>query len=336
MTSSRVLLLTSLCIAGIPECSVEGLALEGKACPCVAGYRCDNQTNRCERFDGNLDSGASAGAMHSDGAARGTGGGPQEGGAALACTPGERTCDGSTARTCNARGTAFDAAATDCSTLGARCIKGSCEVGLVAYWPFDEAAGNVAHDASGNGNDGTLINGGWAMRNGGGALELGSSGSYVDVGDTLNGLAVPFTVAAWVFVNTPDTVHELVSTDAALPHTGFWISQLPTSWQASYGDGIAASPRFRRTVSSNGPLPTGMWVHIAVVITGPTEMRLFMSGSEIAVTFDGTGGDMVHSTAPFLIGTRDFGGTSWDGGIDELRFYERALSASEIATLAEL
>lgn len=33
------------------------------------------------------------------------------------------------------------------------------EPGLVGYWPFNEGAGTTTHDASGHGNDGTLVNG---------------------------------------------------------------------------------------------------------------------------------------------------------------------------------
>jgi hypothetical protein len=54
----------------------------------------------------------------------------------------------------------------------------------VAYLTFDEGAGTVAHDSSGNNNDATLLGGaGWTTGLvGSGALNLtGAAGSYADI-----------------------------------------------------------------------------------------------------------------------------------------------------------
>ena len=55
---------------------------------------------------------------------------------------------------------------------------------LVGYWPFDEKTGKKAEDASGNGNDGKLIDEPkWVEGKFGSALEFGGDGSYVEVAD---------------------------------------------------------------------------------------------------------------------------------------------------------
>ena len=54
---------------------------------------------------------------------------------------------------------------------------------LVGYWPFEEKTGKKADDASGNRNDGKLIDGPkWVEGQFGSALEFGD-GSYVEVAD---------------------------------------------------------------------------------------------------------------------------------------------------------
>jgi len=54
--------------------------------------------------------------------------------------------------------------------------------GLVGYWSFNEGSGTIAHDYSGNGNDGT-INGGatWVAGISGYALSFDGFNDYLDL-----------------------------------------------------------------------------------------------------------------------------------------------------------
>ena len=54
---------------------------------------------------------------------------------------------------------------------------------LVAYYSFDEGEGNVLHDLSGNGNDGTIYGAKWVDGKYGKALEFDGRNNYVDCGD---------------------------------------------------------------------------------------------------------------------------------------------------------
>jgi hypothetical protein len=56
--------------------------------------------------------------------------------------------------------------------------------GLVGYWPFDEGSGTIAYDYSGNGNNGTLVNGPqWVDGKVGKALMFNNSGGRVEIPD---------------------------------------------------------------------------------------------------------------------------------------------------------
>jgi len=67
----------------------------------------------------------------------------------------------------------------------------------VAHWTFDDGAGAVALDSSGNGNDGVLIGDPqWVPGKIGGALELDGDGDFVDCGDSpVFDIPVDITVA---------------------------------------------------------------------------------------------------------------------------------------------
>jgi len=79
--------------------------------------------------------------------------------------------------------------------------------GLVAYWNFDEGSGTIAADSSGNGNNGTLVNGpSWTNGIKGKALLFDGVDDNVTVpnSNSLN-LANSFTLSAWVFPTAAQT-----------------------------------------------------------------------------------------------------------------------------------
>ncbi|MFQ6120757.1 MAG: hypothetical protein ACE5KE_12850 [Methanosarcinales archaeon] len=58
--------------------------------------------------------------------------------------------------------------------------------GTVAYWTFDEGSGNIAHDISGNGNDGSVYGASWTSGKVGKALDFDGSNDYVDTHQASN------------------------------------------------------------------------------------------------------------------------------------------------------
>lgn len=70
------------------------------------------------------------------------------------------------------------------------------ENGLVACWNFDEGSGEVAHDQSGNKNDGKIYGAAYVKRGEGYALEFDGEDDYVDCGnnESLNFLTGDFSI----------------------------------------------------------------------------------------------------------------------------------------------
>jgi hypothetical protein len=194
---------------------------------------------------------------------------------------------------------------------------------LIGWWKLDEGSGMIAHDSSGKGNDGTLQgNPQWVAGKIGGALEFDGNGDYVDCGASLAfNINTNITVACWIKVR-----------------------QLDKSWQAivSQGDN---SWRLHRSGSSNniawgtnGLLPKditgsvnvndGQWHHVAGVYDG-TQKRLYVDGN-LDVSSNSTG-NIDNSSYNVNIGENaQATGRYWDGLIDDVRVYTRALTHEEI------
>ena len=102
------------------------------------------------------------------------------------------------------------------------------EPGPVAHYTFQEAAGTVLKDRSGNGRDGQIHNADWVRSTGGPALSFGSDESYVDCGLELGRqLAGDMTVLAWVKLSPasyPDSSTNWTLLDYdAYPLSGFMV-----------------------------------------------------------------------------------------------------------------
>ena len=79
-------------------------------------------------------------------------------------------------------------------------------------------------------------------------------------------------------------------------------------------------------------LRTGVWQHVAATFDGAT-MRIFVDGAE--VSSEPVSGTVEPTGDPFVIGRNVvLPGVAWHGLLDEIRFYNRALSADEIAALS--
>jgi glucose/arabinose dehydrogenase len=202
---------------------------------------------------------------------------------------------------------------------------------------FDEGAGRVAADDSGNGNDADLLNGAsWRPGQLGSALALDGVNDIaaVDSSPTLGSFTDALTVAAWVNRSSLQAKWRSV---VSRQHTTTNADQ----FLLGFFDG---EPRFLVNTADGGnqrvgagTAPVGEWVHLAGVYDGAT-MRLYVNGVERASM--AKTGAIAASTRPVLIG----GGANGTGplaakenvagGIDEARIYAQALTAREIAALA--
>jgi flagellin-like protein len=200
---------------------------------------------------------------------------------------------------------------------------------LVGYWKFDEGTGTTAADSSGNGNDGTLVNGPtWIDGKYGKALTFDGVNDYVLVpkyGSNFFGSG-PFTIEAWINANNVSSYRPVVCSGDpnSQPATNFWVVNskvrfvLRESGATDYKD-----------VYSNSILSLGNWYHIVAVRDG-SNMTIFLNGKYDNSISNGPTGNVGSTNYYLYIGKLSYGTLYFNGTIDEVRIYNRALSADEI------
>jgi hypothetical protein len=208
---------------------------------------------------------------------------------------------------------------------------------LVGWWKVDEGSGGTAADSSGNGNGGVLINNPlWTNGLFSGALQFNGSinDSYLDVpiSSSLDSASTALTVSAWV--NTTSSTPQAVLSYRAAEYDSGW--RLFYDSNALLFQWTAGNCGMQGIDVSSIPLPTNQWVHIAAVFN-PPNVYLYLDGS--LMTLRGSSGSNLILTAnnTLKIGRCDNGDAYWfNGGIDDVRVYSRALSAQEIAALCNV
>lgn len=208
--------------------------------------------------------------------------------------------------------------------------------GLVAAYGFNEGGGLTAMDSSGNGHNGTLVNGpGWTEDP---AIEFDGDDDYIDLG-TFDAGGTALTLAAWFNANdlancsSDDCRLISKSTSTAEDAHYFMLS--------THREGSSTRLRFRlktngvtkTLVASSGHLLEGQWTHAAAVYDG-SEMRLYQDGELVGSTAK-SGTISTSDSVSVWIGGNPTSPTAmpWQGIIDEVRLYNRALTVNEIRAL---
>lgn len=200
---------------------------------------------------------------------------------------------------------------------------------LVAYWALNESSGTLAADSTGRGHSGTLYgNTGWAAGHNGNAAVFDGNGDYIIVphsSDFAYTSAQSFTLTAWVYVNSlpGGWVGIVTKGRETTVWYGIWINT-DNKWTCGAKDGSSYYNMFGGTVT------TGVWHHVAIVQNGPANQRiLYVDGAQ---SVSGASHN-ANSTSELWIGCAKTTTEYLNGKVDEVRFYNYALSSSEIQSL---
>src|SRR2546426_10796669 len=198
--------------------------------------------------------------------------------------------------------------------------------GLVAAYGFSEGAGPTVADASGNNHTGTLGGGvTWTAAGRYGSALVFNGAGFVTIPDTAAlQLTTAMTLEAWV---SPTTVSSVWRDVIYKGNDNYYLSGTSTnaSWPA--GGGTFGGT----TIETYGTAAVAVntWTHLAVTYDGAT-VRLYVSGVQVSSL--ARTGSLATSTNPLQIGGDSIWGQYFQGTIDEVRVYNRALSAAEIGT----
>jgi hypothetical protein len=204
---------------------------------------------------------------------------------------------------------------------------GHAQSGLVAAYNFDEGAGSTAADSSGLGNNGVFSGATWAAAGKyGRALSFADRGDLVTIADHPSlDLANAFTLEAWVRPSASSNPRTVLIKEApgdlAYALYSNHSAQRPVVWAGS-GDAEFSA-------AGNNRLSTGVWTHLAATYNGST-LRFYVNG--ISVSARPMTGTLNSSSMALRIGGTTLADEWYRGLIDDVRIYNRALSAAEIQT----
>lgn len=206
---------------------------------------------------------------------------------------------------------------------------------LVAWYPFD----GDALDYSGNANHGTL--GGAVLTtdrfgNASSAFSFNGNSNFISMANNQKFRPnAPITITAWVLIDDFGNNVAFNNDFTFGTHRGFWLNIVNGNLYISYGDGGAANSSHRRSIGGITVFQTGQWYHVTGIIRGQNDMKLYINGKRECGTYSGFGGVLNYSPNPGISGRGVSPSSYYNGKIDEIRFYNRALDKSEIRILAD-
>ncbi|RKX35515.1 MAG: hypothetical protein DRP71_03485 [Verrucomicrobia bacterium] len=215
--------------------------------------------------------------------------------------------------------------------------------GLEGFWQFEESGGATAVDSSDQSRNAILSG---VLRDSG---LIGQAARFDGVSSVASFESPPssrITMSAWVhsdtlgefvfprIVDTPDYIfyfgRRTADVDADIDSIKFFATK-------TVQDGIWHT--------ANNTIGDGKWHHVAVSYDGTDENNfplIFLNGETLPVGVDARSGDQARGVVgeqtvtpgTAYIGENADGERAWDGLIDEVRIYSRALSRSEVAWIA--
>ncbi len=210
------------------------------------------------------------------------------------------------------------------------------KLGLVAYYSLDETSGTVI-DATGNGNNGTN-NGATAGVLGkvGNAYGFNGSNNYISLvnANVITNNMLNATVSVWVNTNSLNTRRYILA-------SGNGFNSYDETLQIFFWDNNTLNISFFRNggvdlggVSYNSSnMNTGEWYHIVSVLSN-NSIKLYLNGVKVGSTVRLSSDPVSSSTNMMAIGRfGTYNGYYFDGSLDEVGIWNRALSQEEISRL---
>ncbi len=196
----------------------------------------------------------------------------------------------------------------------------------IAYWKFDENTGTTAKDSSGNGMTGTITGATWTTGKIGSALKFNGANSYVSV-PSFNETFKQVTVIAWIKVNNYSDYRKILDFGLdGLSGRRFTLQASSTGLDFDIDGGGRGEADYLTSDTTN-------WTHVAGTWTEGQNVKIYINGQLKATDTTGIlNSDLVvNSGDAHIIGRRISAANYFNGIIDEVKIYNKALNASEIA-----
>jgi len=225
-------------------------------------------------------------------------------------------------------------------TINVENISSGPVTGLVGYWSFDSpfVSGNTLFDQSGNNNNATTFFTSAVAGEIGQAMQFNGASSYVQVPSAsdvqeIYDLLGDLSLSLWVQTTNSIRDEALISKfDAGGTGYGYLLRTTPA--------GTAELLLGNLNVVSGNNVATdvtkindGNWHHIAVVIKLGVSVTFYVDGALSSSFSVDSAANSANSDLQFGLNPYAPYGTYFTGSMDEVRIYDRALSAGDVASL---
>ncbi len=202
--------------------------------------------------------------------------------------------------------------------------------GLRVWLRLNETSGTSATDSSGNGANGTLVNGPtWAAGQNGNGVNLDGTNDHVTLPSTgLANFTSGLTISLWAKVDNVTDYARFVDIGVGQSNQNIWLGRVGTTTNLGFKvyNGTAGGTQ----VTAAGAISTGTWQHFAVTQTSSGSVVIYKNGAQVA-----TGSTTVPvnvTRAANYLGRSNWSSNAYlDGMLDDVRIYNRTLTATEVA-----
>ena len=212
--------------------------------------------------------------------------------------------------------------------------------GLIGHWRFNRSQAGMVIDVSKNRNHGTLQGSAQVTStvkptlsySNSHSLYLDQSGGpgYVDVG--IRPSLVPteeLSMSAWISVTDATPDQKIAGMVPLSVNRGYLMGVQNEVLDVEVWDSDGAPHRLQ-----GGTIPDATWTHVAFTWQSDDLLRTYVNGT-LAMTMTASINPIGEPVASFRVGAAPWSGAlRLDGNIDDVRVYNRTLSAGEIGALA--
>jgi len=222
-------------------------------------------------------------------------------------------------------------------------VKADLTTGLVGYWSFDK--GN-AEDESGNGRNGIVYGASIVEGKSGNAFIFDGDDDYIDLGDDPDfDITGDITITLWFKTDTPQLGFMVSNLDNINPDNGYDLA-IGYTFSVNPGETI----NFRLASNSNGPsgydsaqtvssFTDGLWHFLTAIYTpnGVSRPKIYIDTVEQSLSYYGIPLSSIGASPGYHLKIAEYSPSSgyfnFNGTLDEIRIYNRALSLQEIQYL---
>lgn len=218
-------------------------------------------------------------------------------------------------------------------------VKSPASGGLMGYWAFEENTGLSAFDSSGKNLTGTLTNmdaaTDWVLGRRGKALDFDGGNDYVELGNVANvNSNSSISISAWIKADSLTSYGLIVGKDTTNRSYSLAVNPGATDRLWVFMEGVSGYQQGGSSIILPRALNTGAWEHIVFTYDQANQrMKAYLNG--VLTNNIAASGAMTTTSGSLQIGAGTGGFSYFDGIIDEVRIYDRAISDNEVRILYE-